>query len=466
MNNKTTLLFVLLLFLGIQAIAQKEITGSIVDNTGAPLIGVNILEVGTLNGTISDIDGNFSITVASDASVLEFSYTGFETQRIEVANQSRLSVILAEGVALDEVVVTALGVSRERKALSYAVTELKSDNISTIKDHNAANSLIGKVPGVVVSPGANGPGTGSRIVIRGNNSITGNNQPLIVVDGIPIDDGGSNSGGSVYNSGVTGGGITDINPDDIESISVLKGPNAAALYGSRASNGVLLITTKSGTARKGIGVSVNSNITFDNPMFLPDYQNQYGQGTQGNVPANVTELKQASGSWGPRLDGSSKLYYTGENRPYAAQPSNVEDFFRTAGKYINTIALDGGNKDFNARLSYTNNQTQSILPNSDLEAHNFTLRTQAKLSERLTFDAKATYFTQELRNRASLGSEGVLSYVYYMPRNVNISDLETYQIPEESLNSVSYSALGANPYWVLNNDRWEEDRSRFLSFAN
>lgn len=206
--------------------------------------------------------------------------------------------------------------------MSYSITEVGGDEISTVRDHNPLNSLVGKVSGVNITQGTGGPGSGSRIVIRGNNSITSNNQPLIVVDGMPIDASGSNSGGSVYNSNVSGGGITDINPDDIESISVLKGPNAAALYGSRASNGVLLITTKKGTSRQGIGVSVTSNITYDTPMFLPEYQNEYGQGSAQNVPGNVTDLKSSSSSWGPRLDGSSQLYYTGENRPYTAQPTD------------------------------------------------------------------------------------------------------------------------------------------------
>jgi TonB-linked SusC/RagA family outer membrane protein len=445
--------------------AQQEVSGTVTDENGDPLIGVNVLAQGTSIGTVSDLDGNYTLAFPDEVTELQFSYTGYATQSVDIGGRSQIDVTLQFGTALDEVVVTAIGISREKKALSYSITEVGGDEISTVRDHNPLNSLVGKVSGVNITQGTGGPGSGSRIVIRGNNSITSNNQPLIVVDGMPIDASGSNSGGSVYNSNVTGGGITDINPDDIESISVLKGPNAAALYGSRASNGVLLITTKKGTARQGIGVSVTSNITFDSPMFLPEYQNEYGQGTAQNVPGNLTDLKSASSSWGPRLDGSSQLYYTGENRPYTAQPSNVEDFFRTAPKLINTLALEGGNQDLNARFSYTNNQTQSILPNSDLQSHNFTLRTQMNLSSRLSVDAKATYFTQELNNKVSQGSEGVLAYLYYTPRNVAIQDLETYQYPEESLDAVSYSALGANPYWLLNHDRNFNRRERLLSFA-
>lgn len=445
--------------------AQQQVNGTVTDEDGAPLIGVNVLAQGTSIGTVTDLDGNYTLSFPDAVTEMQFSYTGYATQSVAIGGRTQIDVTLQFGAALDEVVVTAIGISREKKALSYSISEIGADEISTVRDHNPLNSLVGKVAGVNITQGTGGPGSGSRIVIRGNNSITSNNQPLIVVDGMPIDASGSNSGGSVYNSNVTGGGITDINPDDIESISVLKGPNAAALYGSRASNGVLLITTKKGTARQGIGVSINSNITWDNPMFLPDYQNEYGQGTAQNVPATVTDLKSSTGSWGPRLDGSSQLYYTGETRPYTAQSDNVSDFFRSAPKLINTLALEGGSKDFNARFSYTNNQTQSILPNSDLNSHNFTLRTFMNLSPRISLDAKATYFTQELNNKVSQGSEGVLAYLYYMPRNVAIDDLKNYQNPEESLSSVSFSALGANPYWMLNHDRNFNRRERLLSFA-
>ncbi len=447
------------------AVAQQSVTGTVTGNDGVGIPGVTVVEVGTANGTITDIDGGYSITV-SESATLVFTFVGMQTIEELVEGRSTIDVtLLPKEIGLEEVVVTALGLSKDKKALGYAVTEVGGDEISMVKDHNPANSLVGKVAGVVVTQGTGGPGGGSRVIIRGNNSITGNNQPLVVVDGVPIDDSGVNSGGSVYNSTVTGGGITDINPDDIESITVLKGPNAAALYGSRAGNGVLLITTKKGNRNKGLGVSLNSNITFDNPMILPEYQNEYGQGTQGNVPGNITDLKGASGSWGPKLDGSNQLYYTGEERPYVAQPSNFEDFFQTGEKYVNTISLDGGGENYSMRFSYTNNKTTSMIPNSDLKSHNFNLRSVVDLTDKFTVDAKATYFTQVLNNRISQGTEGVLSTILTMPRNVDINDLKVYQIPEESLNSISFGSLGANPYWMLYHDRNENKRDRFLGFA-
>ncbi|HKL33449.1 MAG TPA: SusC/RagA family TonB-linked outer membrane protein [Tangfeifania sp.] len=447
------------------AIAQQTVTGTITDDVGAPLPGVSVVEKGTTNGTVTNTDGEYSLQVPSNA-VITFSFVGMRTVEVPVEGRTTIDVTLMPSqIGLEEVVVTALGISKEKKALGYAVTEVGGEDIALVKDHNAANSLAGKVAGVVVTQSTGGPGSGSRVVIRGNNSITGNNQPLIVVDGVPIDDSGVNSGGSVYSSAISGGGITDINPDDIASITVLKGPNAAALYGSRAGNGVLLITTKKGTRGRGLGVTLNSNITFDTPMVLPEYQNEYGQGSQGNVPGNLTDLKNSSGSWGSRLDGSSKLYFTGEEKPYVARPDNVENFFRAGGKYVNSISLDGGGEDYSMRFSYTNNFTESMLPSSDLMSHNFNLRGVVDLTSKLNVDAKSTYFIQEINNRASQGAEGVLAYVLDMPRNVAIDDLKTFQKPEESLNSISYGSLGANPYWILQHDRNFNRRERFLGFS-
>ena len=447
----------MLMFAGVVYGQQVTVTGNVTSlEDGLPIPGVTVLEKGTTNGTTTGPDGNYTIRVASDATLV-FSFLGMEPQELDLAGRTRIDVVMTMSVVeMDEVVVTSLGISREKKSLGYAMTEVGSDDIALVKDHNPANSLVGKVAGVVVTQGTGGPGSASRIIIRGNNSITGNNQPLIVVDGIPILDQGVNSGGSTYRSTVTPGGMTYVNPDDIESISVLKGPNAAALYGSRAGNGVLLITTKKGTRGRGLGVTVNSNITFDTPMILPDYQNEYGQGSQGSVPSNLVDLKNSASSWGAQLDGSQRLYYTGEQRPYVAQPDNVKDFFRTAGKYINTVSLDGGGENYSARFSYTNNMTESMLPGGDLKSHNFNLRTTADLTDRLSVDGKVTYLAQDINNYPSQGTEGVLAYVLDMPRNVDIEDMKTYQNPDESINSVGYSTLNANPYWIqLYDKKWD-----------
>lgn len=475
MGKKLLFLLGLVFFLFTQNLSaqEKTVTGTVIDGeNGLPLPGVTVLEKGTTNGVATDFDGNYSISV-SEGAVLVFSMIGYGTQEIEVEGKNTVDVVMsADAEALDEVVVTSLGLTREKKSLGYAVTELESEEVNTVKDYNVASSLVGKVAGLVVNQ-SSGVGSGSRITIRGNNSLTGANQALIVVDGIPIDASGSESGGSIYNSTVTGGGITDINPADIESISVLKGPNAAALYGSRAASGVILITTKKGTRGRGMGISINSNISLEQTMFLPDLQNEYGQGTNGAPYADLANF--GGSSWGALLDGSQQLYYTGEERPYTAQPNNVEDFFETGVKSINTLSMDKGGEDYSVRFSYTNNHTTSVIPNSSLQSHNFNLRGVIDLSDKMTLDTKATYFTQELNNRVNLGTEGVLAYVYYMPRNVRIQDLKKYKPslwanPDmfDPYNVISYAGQNksiGNPYWMLNEDTNDERRDRFLGFS-
>jgi len=479
MEKSSRLLFVFLLVLAssFMMAQEKTITGTVTSlSDDGPLPGANVI-IGSdaSRGTLTDFDGKYSIE-ASEGEQLVFSFIGMKTVTYTVGPNSVINVELSEDSAqLDEVVVTALGVSREKKALGYAVTELDSDEVNTVKTYNVAESLTGKVAGVVVNQ-SGGLGAGSRIVIRGNNSLTGANQALIVVDGIPIDASGNESGGSVYSSNVTGGGISDINAEDIESMTVLKGPNAAALYGSRAANGVILITTKKGAKGKGWGVGVSSNTMSGSAMFTPDYQNTYGQGTNGAVYADLDAM--GGSSWGPVMDGSPQLYYTGEQKPYEAQASNVDDFFQSSIQTINALTLEKGSEDFTVRFSYTNNYSTSVIPGSELRSNNFNLRTTVNLTDKLSLDAKATYFDQELNNRVNLGTEGSLAYVYYMPRNVRTNDLKKYQIDNPALydpaagisdyDVISYAGQGksiGNAYWMQEYDVNDERRGRFLGFA-
>ncbi len=458
----------LILGAGVLFAQEINVQGTITSSEdGLPIPGVSIVQKGTANGTITDIDGKYNLMVPQ-GSVLVFSFVGMKAQEVTTTSATTYNVTLDPDVTgLDEVVVTALGISREKKALGYAVTELNSEELTTVKDPNVINSLSGKVAGVVITQSTSGPGGGSRVLIRGNNSLSGNNQPLYVVDGVPIDNSGAGSasgeGTGEYSRADFGTGISDINPDDIESMTVLKGPNAAALYGSRAGNGVILITTKKGSSRKGLGVSVSSSYTFDNPLLLPEFQNQYGQGSQGNISSNLETLK-GSDSWGPKFDGTDQPYWTGVNKAYSAQADNVKDFFETGSQFINTIALEGGNERANMRFSYTNNTTSGILPNSELDRHNFNLRSFANLTDELTIDAKVTFFHQDMKNRAVQGTEGLLAYVYPMPRNLMLDDYKIYQNPEESLNVLTYNNSGGNPYWILNHDKREDMRQRWSGF--
>lgn len=466
------------------SIYAQQFSGNVTDENGIPLPGASVIVQGTNSGVVTDFDGNFSIET-SMGETLVISFVGYASQSITVNSNSSLSIQLSPDVLLDEVVVTALGISRDKKSLGYAVTEISGDNVNTIKDNNLANSLSGKVAGLQVSQSGS-LGSSSRIVIRGNNSLGGNTQALIVVDGMPINssiagDGegnqytqGSNDGGGQpsYEPSISGGGITDINPDDVESVTVLKGPSAAALYGSRAGNGVILITTKKGSRSNKLGVTLKTNLYIDNPMLLPDFQNEYGQGTLGKVfPARGGDTAWSGDSWGARLNGSLQPYYDGSVKSYSAQPDNVKNFFRSAARKITSISLDKGSENGSVRFSYTNNSSESMIEGSDLDSHNFNLRGVADLSEKLSIDAKATYFTQEVTNRASTnGAQGLLGYTYGMPRNLVTNDLRNYQLdnpatPEE-FGVITYSdGLVGNPYWMTLHDENTVRRNRFLGFV-
>jgi len=474
--------FTFLFLLSFQySLGQQVVTGTVSSETG-PIPGASVVIEGTTNGVLTDFDGNYAIEV-SQGDVLVASYVGFTSQKLTVSGNNNLDFYLTIN-SLDEVVVTALGISREKKSLGYAVTEVSGENVNTIKDNNLASSLAGKVAGLQISQSGS-LGSASNITIRGNNSLGGNSQALIVVDGMPINasiagdgegnqftSGSNDSGGDPsYEPSISGGGITDINPDDVESITVLKGPSAAALYGSRAGNGVILITTKKGSRSNRLGVSVKTNLYVDNPMLLPDYQNEYGQGTLGNTfPDRGSGTAWTGDSWGAKLDGSSKPYYNGSMRSYSAQPNNVENFFRSAIRNITSVSVDKGSESGSVRLSYTNNSSESMVENSDLESHNFNLRAVTNLSDKLSVDAKATYFTQEVSNRASTtGAQGLLGYVYRTPRNIIMDDLRDYQMdnpatPEE-FSVIRYDdGLSGNPYWMTLNDENTVRRNRFLGF--
>ncbi len=450
---------------------ERTITGTVTsaeDETSLP--GVNVRVTGTTVGTITDVNGEYSIDVPESATTLSFSFVGMRTQEVAIGTSNVLNInLVPELQELDEVVITALGISKEKKALGYSVTEIGSEDLSTVKETNVINSLSGRVAGVVLTESPSGPGGGTRVVIRGNNSLRGNNQPLYVVDGVPIDNSGFGSangtGTANYRRDDYGTGISDINPDDIESISVLKGPNAAALYGSRASNGVILITTKKGKKGKGVGVTYSTSLTFENPLLLPKFQNEYGQGSMGNYYTDVDELKNYGSSWGGKIDGQSHMYWTGENRTYTAQEDNVKDFFRTGSTFINTLAMEAGNENSSVRFSYTNNDANSILPNAGLVKHNFNIRALTDLSDKLSIDTKVTYFNQQSSNRPFHGTEGVMAYVYDIPRNLDITDLEDYQNEEDYSVNTYTSGTNGNPYWVVNHDVNEDSRDRIMGFA-
>ena len=453
-----------------QALQQtKTVKGTIIDNYGDPIIGANIVVKGSTVGTITDLDGQFSLEVPANATLV-VSYIGFHSQEIAYTGQSELNITLIEDTqALDEVVVTALGIKREKKALGYAMQEVGGEKLTETRDANVANALTGKIAGVQISQNGTGVGGSTRIVIRGNNSIAGNNQPLVVVDGVPIDNFSSNTadywGSSLVDKG---SGISDISPDDIESMSVLKGPAAAALYGSRAGNGVVMITTKTGSANKGIGINLSSNFTFDNPMMTPDFQNEYGQGSNGEFNKNV------AGSWGPKMDGSMKEMALG-NYPYAARDNDLyKDFLRTGSTWTNTLELAKTTDDVTFRASVTRLDNKSVVPNSGIDRTSINLRSTAKLAEWLSADIKINYINQNGKNRVSLAADpNSIFYDYLtMPRSIGYSDWEPYRDNNWKRDDgkpaawiVDHRTAPNNPYWSTERNGNKDKRDRYIGFA-
>lgn len=411
-------MFLLAMFILTTSWAQEAaIKGQVKDVKGDALPGVSVVVKGTNRGTTTDGLGNFSIA-ANSAATLVVSFVGFTRQEIVVGNQSEITISMAEDAQnMNELVVTALGIKRDKRALGYSIQEIKGEELSYAKEPNVANSLAGKIAGVQVSRSANGAGGSSRVVIRGANSLVGNSQPLYVIDGIPMDNANPNApgrgGGIDY-----GDGISNINPEDIETMSVLKGPNAAALYGQRGSNGVILITTKSGKSRKGIGVRYGIDYSVGDALVLPDFQDQYAQGLDGNfthLRGNDGKIytwaaAQAAGiqgtpkmsagrdrfarsSWGAEMKGQQYEDQWGNVLSLTPQPNTFQTFFKQEKQVINNVSLDGGNETVNYRLSFGNTKIDGYTPGNTLNRTNITLRTVAKLTSKLELDAKANYIS-------------------------------------------------------------------------
>jgi TonB-linked SusC/RagA family outer membrane protein len=367
---KTVLLVFSFLLSGL-TFAQQTISGSVTDESGLPLPGATVAVEGTSTGTTTDFDGNYSIQ-AADGQTLVISYVGYKSVSIAVGAGADYSASLQPDQLLEEVVVTALGIERNTKALGYSVTQVGGDEVSEIKSTNAINALQGKIAGVQITGNSTGAKGSTRVIIRGNSSLSGNNMPLYVIDGIPIDNTNLGSAG-VWGGADAGDGISALNPDEVRSVSVLKGGAAAALYGSRASNGVILITTKSGAGTEGVQVEVNSSVQFDDIRNDPfDPQRTYGQGRDYSKNSDNVDTY---ANWGPELDGTSVEQWDGVSRPYTDKGNNLNKFYNTGTTLINTVAVSTSSEKSNLRLSFSNLQNEDIIPNSTLNRNTLGLNT-------------------------------------------------------------------------------------------
>lgn len=441
---------------------SKTISGKVTDSSGAPLPGVSVVLKGTTQGTITDADGNYSVPNIPGDATLVFSFVGMKTQEIYVGGKMTINVIMTEeAVGVGEVVVTALGIEKNKRNLTYATQQVNMEDLTTIKDVNLGNALAGKVAGLTVtsSSGAQGVGGDARITIRGSRSINNNNQPLVVVDGIPVSD---NSGAYYQSEKILNEGgaipvgyglntLSVVNPDDVESINVLKGPSASAVYGSSAQNGVIVITTKKGKRGRS-NISINSVTNFDLPYLYPEYQNEYGQGYNGQYSPTSNIF-----SWGPKMTGQAVTDWTGKQVTLDPQPDNVKDFFKTGYNLINTVSYSTGVDKSTAYFSYGNTTSRGLEETNKMQRHNFNLRLTSELLKNLKADFKLTYTRQKIDDALDYGTDGfnVMNQFAIMPRSIRNSDIKDYYYIDQTTgekkpNVWSPNDLSVNnPYWAM-----------------
>jgi TonB-linked SusC/RagA family outer membrane protein len=424
-------------------IQQKQITGKVTDaSKGESMTGVNIQVEGTLTGTITNASGMYSIVVPNENAILVYSFVGYDIQKIPVSGKTTIDVALVSTMTtLDEVVVTAMGIEKAKKTLTYATQQLNMAPLTTIKDVNLGNALAGKVAGVSITASTQTSGVSGdpRIIIRGDRSINNNNQPLIVIDGIPFSSSGS--------------GLSGINTDDVESINILKGPAASALYGSSANNGVIVVTTKKGKVGQS-NLEINSVTTFDFPYLYPEFQNEYAHGLGGIFMDNIENY-----SWGPLMTGQTVTDWTGKETTLDPQPNNVKDLFKTGYNTINSFSYSTGVNKSTAYFSYSNTTARGLLETDKMMRHNLNLRLTSELVKNLTIDFKINYFNQFLEDQpdvvdVGVGQFNVMQQLCLMPRSIRDSDIKEYSYYANDLSLRQHVWIPdnisvCNPYWSM-----------------
>ena len=472
---KQLMLIFMIVFTTQVSLAQvKTVKGLVSDQNGLPLPGVSILIQGTKTVSQSDFDGVYTIQ-ASEGDVLVFSYIGIKTQTAVVGASATLNVVLSQDTQnLNEVVVTALGIKRQKKELGYAVQDIKGDQLSKVITTNVATALSGKIAGVDVSIPATGAGGSTRVIIRGISSIGENNQPLYIVDGVPIDNTGlSNDSAAAskwFDGRDNGDGISSINPNDIESLTVLKGAAASALYGSRALNGVILITTKKGSKGK-LQVELTSGVSFDrvNAKY-EDFQSEYGSGTHGLLPdpskAPTEIYGYTTSAWGPKFSetvGQQVKIFDGSMKPYAKVDNNIQDFFKTGVTTTNGVALSGGSENAYIRFGYNNLKNDDVIPGSGLERNNATLNATLK-SDKFTLDTNVNYMVETTENRPGLGdSPNNVGYsLTGLAPNIDQAWLKNYGNPETGeIYKWNNNIYQLNPYFTVDANHNSSKKNRF-----
>ncbi len=451
------------------ALAQDRIVSGKVTalEDRSPLPGVNVVLKGTSTGTVTNISGDYQLQVPSSGGTLVFSFIGLQSQEIEIGERSVVNVSMDQDIQqLGEVVVTGLGVEREKKALGYSVQEVKGSELTKTRQTNVLSSLQGKVAGAQITSSGGGLGSSSRVILRGPTSLLGNNQALFIVDGIPINNGSAvnaQASGNIYDNIVDGGNrANDINPEDIESVSVLKGAAAAALYGSRAANGVIIITTKKGMAQgaKKTEVTLNSSYLWSQVYVLPRLQNRFGQGQFGDNQGYLNDQE----SWGDHFDGSLRPFGAIVNnqqqyKPYVGQPDNIKDFYDIGKTFQNSISLQGGADKTSYYMSFTDLAQTGVIPSTDYHRNNFTLNGSAKLTNKITTQASVNY----VKIKANLPQVGqanqAITQILNMPRDYSYVDMKDLNNPFNTPDGF-FTPFAVNPYYTLKHDYSHQDMNR------
>ncbi len=496
-NLKSTMLLVLWLVCSVAVLAQdRQLTGTVKDANGAGIPGVSVVVKGTTLGTTTNAEGKYSLSAPADATLV-FSFIGYATQEAAVGNRGTVDISLAEDVTqLGEVVVTALGVERSTKALQSSITKVPGMSLTAARENNLGSSMQGRVAGVNVTKSSSGPAGSSRVIIRGNKSLGGANQPLYVIDGIPMDNSQFGQVG-VWGGTDQGDGLTSLNPEDIESVTVLKGAAAAALYGSRGGFGVINITTKRGSQKKGLGIEFNSNYVFEKVYRYDDLQRIYGPGGLKSDPANptgpqiyskaISQLEAwgwgANSMWGPKMDGSSVIQFDGVMRPYSYAGDNWKRFYETGSSWTNSLSITGGGNNQSYRFSFSDMRDDFIIPNSGFKRKNLSLSTTGKYGKKITFNAKVLYSNENMNNRSMLGDSpgNAPIAIFGLASTVNVMDL--YGDPNKpgavplGVTTPDLKATGEeyqqannnwlqNPWWAAYQINNQNIRDRFITSAD
>lgn len=448
--------------------AQQTVTGKVSDlETNDPLPGVNINVKGSSKGMASDFDGNYTLNDLSPGDTLVFSFVGFKTQEQVVGNRTQIDVFLeVESQVMDEVVVTALDIQRDKASLGYAVQAVEPKEFVVAQENNVMNSLTGKVSGLQITSANTGVDGSSRILLRGVNTIEGSNRPLVVIDGIPIisASGGASSGGGIDR----GDALSDINPDDVESITVLKGAGASAAYGSLGMHGVILVTTKSGVKKAGVGITFSSNFSVTEAFLTPEFQNEYGTGAfdQHAPPgANGRPVLDYpfSWSWGPRMEGQEYMNWLGQQDTFTPQGNPYKEFYQNGSAFTNSISFQSTTEKSAFYLSFTNQDSQGIVPNNTLAKQTLNFRASSNLTDDFKIDGKVTYIKSKVKNRPQLaeGSANTALQLSLMPRDIRLQDVKDNTIDADG-NEIKWNVDNTfnNPYWALDNMHNEDDKDR------